>query len=410
MDPKPGNSKPILTILGAFVALVLLVGTCSTGFVVGRITTPRIPESISLLPTSPAAESDQTSELFVPFWEAWQLVHEQYIEQPVNDELLMRGAIKGMMEALGDEHSSYIEPSDYESFTAVQAGEYEGIGAWVNTDAEYLTISEPMPGSPAEKAGLQPGDEIIAIDGVDMTGTDPEVARQHVLGPKGSVVTLTIQREGVDPFDVEITRASITVPSVEGEMLEGKIAYVHIYSFGAKTTQELTTLLEQLMTEDPVGLVLDLRNNGGGYRDTAIEVASQFIGDGVIMYEEYGSGPRDTFNAEPGGLATDIPMVVLVNDLSASASEIVAGALQDHGRAQLVGTVTFGKGSVQVWTPLSNDEGAVRITIARWLTPNGRQIHQIGLTPDVAVELTEEDFTAGLDPQLAKAVELLTAK
>jgi len=403
------KSKTLLTVLSVFVALTLLAGTCSAGFAVGRLTAPARPQTV-YLPSSEKSQPTEVEKLFAPFWEAWGLVHEQYIEQPVDDEQLMRGAIKGMMEALGDEHSSYIEPKDYESFTILQSGEYQGIGAWVNTDAEYLTISEPMPGSPAEKAGLKPGDQIIAIDGVDMTGVDPEIARQHVLGPKGTVVRLTIRREGVEPFDVEITRASITVPSVNGKMLDSGVAYVRIFNFGAKTTQELKDTLTQLMAEKPLGLVLDLRNNGGGYRDTAIEVASQFIAEGVIMYEEYGNGQRDTMKAKEGGLATDIPMVVLVNELTASASEIVAGALQDYGRAPLVGVTTFGKGSVQIWTPLSNDEGAVRITVARWLTPNGRQIHKVGLTPDVVVDLTQEDFDAGRDPQLDKAVELLTAK
>jgi carboxyl-terminal processing protease len=162
------------------------------------------------------------------------------------------------------------------------------------------------------------------------------------------------------------------------------------------------------MAENPAGLVLDLRNNGGGALQTAIEVASEFIGDGVIMYEEYGDGTRDTYTAEKGGLATEIPMVVLINEGTASASEIVAGAIQDHGRGQLVGITSFGKGSVQIWTPLDNDQGAVRVTIARWLTPDGRTIHETGLEPDVVVELTEEDITAERDPQLDKAVELLT--
>jgi carboxyl-terminal processing protease len=162
------------------------------------------------------------------------------------------------------------------------------------------------------------------------------------------------------------------------------------------------------LKEDPTGLILDLRNNGGGYLNSAVEVASEFIGDGVILYEEYGDGSRDTYDALRGGLATDINMVVLINEGSASASEIVAGAIQDHERGLIVGATSFGKGSVQNWIPLSEEQGAVRVTIARWLTPNGRTIHQIGLEPDYVVVVTEEDIESEHDPQLEKAIELLT--
>jgi len=162
------------------------------------------------------------------------------------------------------------------------------------------------------------------------------------------------------------------------------------------------------MKEDPVGLIFDLRSNGGGYLSAAIEVASEFLADGIVMFEEYGDGTRDSYRAQPGGIATDIPLVVLVNEGTASASEIVAGAIQDRGRGELVGTVTYGKGTVQTWIALDNGQGGVRITIARWLTPNGTQISDIGLTPEHIVEYTEEDFNAGVDPQLEKAIELLS--
>jgi carboxyl-terminal processing protease len=268
-----------------------------------------------------------------------------------------------------------------------------------------------MPGSPAEKAGLKSGDQIIAIDGADMTGVLPELARQKVLGPRGTTVTLTIRREGVDqPFDVQVSRASIKTPSVTSKMLDGNVAYVRLFTFGETTTDELRKALDDLMANKPVGFILDLRNNGGGYLDTGIQVASEFIDQGVIVIEEYGDGTRLTHDALPDGKATKIPMVVLVNKFSASASEIVSGAIQDYGRGKLVGETTYGKGSVQSWNPLMDDQGAVRITIARWLTPNGRQINKLGLTPDVAVTLTAEDTTAGKDPQLDKAVELLTQK
>jgi carboxyl-terminal processing protease len=396
--------KAMIYIAAGLMLWVLLASACSTGFVIGN--------RAAATPTPPPVSeiSSQNSELFTAFWQAWQLVHDEYVDQPVDDVALMRGAIKGMMEALGDQHSTYMDPVQYTDLTIeLQGKEYEGIGAWVNIDGSFLTITEPMPGSPAEKAGLKPGDQIIAVNGEDMTGILPELARQKVIGPKGTTVKLTIQREGVNqPFEVEVARAAITTPSVSSKMLDSHVAYIRLFNFGQNTTSELRKALDTLLAEKPVGLILDLRYNGGGYLQTGVEVASEFIDKGVIVIEESGDGTRKEFNAKPGGKATDIPMVVLVNKYSASASEIVAGAIQDYGRGKLVGETTFGKGSVQNWIPLVDDQGAVRITIARWLTPKGRQIHQVGLTPDVEVTVTEEDTQANKDPQLDKAVELLT--
>jgi len=403
------KSKTFVSIASVLIALILLAGACSGGFIAGWTLSPENKETTSLpLVTAEAATTD-TDELFVPFWEAWQIVHDQYLEQPVDGEQMMQGAIRGMMDSLGDPHTGYMDPDDYRDATINLSGEYEGIGAWVSTDGEYLTITEPMEGSPAQKAGLRPGDQVIGIDGEDMTGVLPELARLRVLGPAGTKVILTILREGeLEPFDVEITRASIVVPSVESEMLEGGIAYVRLRTFGEHSTEELHEALEALMAQEPVGLIFDLRYNSGGGLITAVEVASEFISEGVIVYEEYGDGSRDTYEAQGGGLATEITMVVLVNEWSASASELVAGALQDYGRAELVGVTTFGKGSVQNWIALSDDQGAVRVTIASWLTPNERHIHETGLTPDYEVPLSDEDIEADLDPQLDKAIELLT--
>ncbi len=409
------KSKGFVVVISVIVAVVVLTGACSAGFAVGWLVAPGAKSIESADPSgnTPFASSQPAnlSDLFVPFWEAWDIVHEYYIDQPVDNEKLMQGAIKGMMDSLGDQHTSYMDPVQYKDATADLSGEYEGIGSYVSTDGVYLTITEPMKGSPAEKAGLQPGDQIIAIDGADMTGIFPEVARQKVLGPANTTVVLTILREGLEePFDVSVTRASIKVASVEGEMLENGLAYIKLRNFGEKTGDELRTELRRLLKEKPTGLILDLRNNTGGALSTCIQVASEFIEDGVILYEEYGDGTRDTHKAIGGGLATDIPMVVLVNEYSASASEVLAGALQDYERATLVGGQTYGKGSVQQWLGLSNDEGAVRVTVARWLTPEERHIHEVGLEPDMIVELTEEDVKADLDPQLDKAIELLTTK
>jgi carboxyl-terminal processing protease len=400
------NTKREYRVILVIVAIVLLAGTCSAGFIIGRVTTRA---SSATNANSPVDEAN-VDELFIPFWEAWQIVNDQYLEQPVDQEKMMQGAINGMLESLGDQHTSYMDPTQYGDATATLEG-YDGIGAYVNTDGEILTIIEPIKGSPAEAADLRPGDEILAINGEDMTNILPEVARLKVLGPAGTTVILTIRREGVgEPFDVEITRAHIVIPSVEYEILDGQIAYLRLLTFGETSADDIHAALEELLAQNPRGLIFDLRNNSGGYLQSAVDISSEFIADGPVAFEEYGEGTRITYDATGDGIATEIPMIVLVNEWSASASELVAGALQDVGRAELVGTITYGKGTVQTWIPLSNDQGAVRVTIARWLTPNGTNVHETGLTPEYEVAYTEEDMLAGLDPQLDRAVEILTQR
>ncbi|MBL8077327.1 MAG: S41 family peptidase [Anaerolineales bacterium] len=412
-------NKTLKYIFAVLVVILIGLGSFAGGFVTGHMlpfTGLPFPGDVTMVPpptTSPEQQDATPSDvqaLFAPFWEAWNLVHENYVDQPVDDLVLMRGAISGMMNALGDKHSSYMDPQDFKDANGSLEGAYEGIGAYVDSTTEYLTITSPMPGSPAERAGLKPGDQVVAIDGEDMTGINAEAARLRVLGPAGTVVHLSIFREGeADLLEFDVTREKITVESATGKMLDGDIAYIQVTTFGEKTTPELLAALAKLMEQKPKGIILDLRNNGGGYLQTAVEVTSQFVGEGVVLYEQYGDGARTTYDVMPGGMATDaaIPMVVLINEGSASASEIVAGALQDLGRAKLVGVTSYGKGSVQNWIPLSGDNGAVRITIAKWLTPNERTIHEIGLTPDVEVEMTEDDYKNKLDPQLDKAVEVL---
>lgn len=411
-------------ILGIFAILILLTGSFAGGFVTRHALAqtgmfPGFTDSphpqIALPPTMVPPTTDQTSatpdeleNLFTPFWEAWNIVHEQYVNQPVDDTLLMQGAIRGMMDAVGDDYTYYMDPHIYDVETSSLSGEYQGIGAYVDTRGDFLTIVSPIEGSPAEAAGLRPGDMIVAIDGENMEGYTPEEARQRVLGPAGTTVVLTVAREGEpDTMEFTIVRAKITVPSVTGEMLDNGIAYIDINTFGDNTTNELRAKLDELLAENPKGIILDLRFNPGGYLHTSVEVMSEFIDDGVVLIEQYGDGSRDTYQALGNGRATNLPMVVLINEGSASASEIVAGALQDYGRAELVGMQSFGKGSVQSFSPLSNGQGAARVTIAKWLTPKERAIQDVGLTPDHVIEMTEEDYDNDRDPQLDKAVEIL---
>lgn len=418
------QNKTLRNLLLILVALIFITGTFSGGMIVGwalpkhpSLGLQGLPQSgpaatpLPQMPTSPAGQSTNLNDLFRAFWETWDVVHQQYVDQPVDDVKLMRGAISGMLNSLGDKHTSYMDPGQYQQVSTQLAGEYEGIGAFVDITGEYLVITSPMAGTPAEKAGLQAGDKVIAVDGVSMAGIDGQLVLSKVLGPAGSTVKLTILREGVEqPFDVSIVRAKIIIPSIQSKMLDKNIAYIRLNTFGETSAADLRQALKDALAKKPAGLVFDLRNNGGGYLTTAVDVVSQFVPQGkVVMYEVKADGTRNTFTSKSGGLATEIPLVVLVNEGTASASEITAGAIQDYLRGQLVGVTTYGKGSVQVFLPLVDQQGAIRVTTARWLTPKERQINDVGLKPDVEVKFTQADATAGRDPQLDKAIELLTA-
>lgn len=407
-------------VLGALLGLALAIGLFGSGVAFGglspqvqqaasRLLGPWLPPVMGATASAPIASAQTDREtLFAPFWQAWDISHSRFVDQPVDDVALLRGAIRGMLDALGDEHTAYMDPDQYRQASIGLSGEYEGIGAFVDTDGEFLTIVSPMPGSPAEKAGVKAGDVVVAVDGDDVTGIDPSLVVQRILGPKGTTVRLTLRRENeTDLIEVSVVRDSINIPSVEGHLLDSGLGYIQLNTFGEDTTRDLKRVVADLVRQDARGLILDLRGNGGGYLATAVEVSSEFLSDGVVLTERFGDGREEVYRARAGGQATTIPLVVLVDGGSASASEIVAGALQDYGRARLVGETTYGKGSVQDWIPLDGDQGAVRVTIARWYTPKDRQINEQGLAPDVEVAITDEDLKAGRDPQLDKAVEVL---
>lgn len=354
-------------------------------------------------------ETAEFKELSQPFYQTWNIIHDQYLEQPVDDTLLMQGAIRGMVDSLGDPYTSYMDPEEYQEQNAPLKGEYTGIGAWVDTTGDALVFVSPMPDSPAEAAGIKSGDEVVMIDGEDMTDVEPDLVLKRILGPAGTKIKLTIKREGVEELlEFEIERAVITIPTVEQELLENEIGYIHLYSFSLNSAAEFNNALNALLEDGATSLIVDLRSNSGGFVDTAVDITSAFLPSGTILIEEWGDNTRNEYVATENPIDVEIPLAVLVDAGSASASEIMAGALQDHERATLIGTSTFGKGLIQNWIPLVNDSGAVRVTIARWLTPKEQQIQDNGLTPDILVEFTEEDIEAGIDVQLNAALEFLT--
>ncbi|MEM2126544.1 MAG: S41 family peptidase, partial [Candidatus Methanosuratincola sp.] len=291
-------------------------------------------------------------------------------------------------------------------------GKFEGIGAYVKMNEEgILEISGVFEGGPAESAGLRKGDRVLAVDGVSVIGVSLYEAIGRIRGPAGTRVTLLIEREGVEkPFEVTIIREALEIPIIDVEMRDDGIGIIRLYEFSATASDLVERGLEELLDQGARGIVFDLRYNPGGWLEQAVKVSDIFLDDGVILFERWSDGQERVFEAAPGDVGEEIPLVVLVNGGSASASEIVAGALQDHERAVLVGERTFGKGSVQ--RPFSLSDGSeLRVTVAHWFTPNNRAIHNEGLTPDIEVPWPEEEVVEGVDPQLDRAVEyLLTGK
>jgi carboxyl-terminal processing protease len=367
------------------------------------------------LPSEPApvptiAIPAQTGEAFDLFWEAWDLIQRDYYGELPSAEEMTYGAIRGATNALDDPYTAFVDPAAAEHRRATDGGEYEGIGAMVSMEDGWLTIVEPFKDQPAERAGLLPGDIVLQVDDTKIENMSIYEAIALILGPAGTDVRLEILREGEEPFEVVVTRAKIEVPIVESEMRDDGIAYLSLFSFDADSTSKLQVALEELLAQNPEGLILDLRGNPGGYLNEAILTAGLFLPKDDVLMIERTKEDEITLTANDfdgnGPVSLDIPMVVLVNGGSASASEIVAGALQDYDRATLIGETTFGKGSVQLIHELSNG-AELRVTKARWFTPNDRAIHGEGLEPDIEVEMTPEDVEADLDPQLERAVEYL---
>lgn len=347
---------------------------------------------------------------FREFWDLWQLMKTKYYQQPVSDRDLFYGAMSGLAASVGDPYTTYFEPKNAEEFEQSLSGQFQGIGAEIGVKDDQLQIIAPLPDTPAERAGLLAGDLILKIDGQDTTGMSADRAVTLIRGNKGTKVTLSIMHDiKKPPMDITITRDIIQVKSVRWKMLPDQIASIEITSFSADTSAAFQQALKDALRKDPKGIVLDLRNNPGGFLDAAVDISSEWLGRDVVVKERRQGKIVQELHGTNAARIADIPTIILVNQGSASASEIVAGALQDAGKARLVGTKTFGKGSVQDYQNLQNGS-AVKITIAEWLTPKGRTINKTGLEPDVRVERTPEDYAAKRDPQLERALQLLTGK
>lgn len=405
MNPETETRRYVLTSIAIFLLVVGFVG----GYYVARA-----GYAISVSPVkivNIARERAPQNLNWQILWDALAAINEKYVDRPVDQQQLLYGAVSGMVSSLGDPYTVFFTPQKAVEFKNDLKGEFSGIGAEIGNRSEQLVIIAPLEGSPAEAAGLKPLDRIKSINGESTEGLSLDTAVGKIRGPKGSAVTLVIMRDGEsEPREVRIIRDTIVVRSVSSEIKESagkKIGIIKLRRFGEDTKGELDNAITNLLNRGAQAFVLDVRGNPGGYISSAIEVASNWVEDGkLVVAEQYGDGRRLDHPADGAARLRGIPTVVLINEGSASASEIVAGALKDYELATLVGKKTFGKGSVQELVDLP-DGADVKITIAKWLTPSGQNINVEGIKPDIEVEFSQEDADKLRDPQLERAIEFL---
>lgn len=355
-------------------------------------------------------QEDQPKEVnYKLLWDAIRVVNDKYIEKPIDQQKILYGAVRGAVAAAGDQYTSFFDPEELESFRTDLKGSFDGIGAEIGKMNNAITIIAPLDDSPAKKAGLQAQDIIVSVNGEPTTDWSTELAAQKIRGQRGTEVTLTIYRQGQDKtFDVKIIRDKIEVKSVKWEFKQvgdKNIAVIKLSRFGEDTKPLFLQAVTEAKARGAQGIILDLRNDPGGYLETAVEVASYWLPKNtLVVKEEHSSGEPILYNSYGYEQLVGLKTIVLINGGSASASEIVAGALKDHGVAQLIGEKSFGKGSVQELIDLP-EGGAVKVTVARWITPGGKNLNKEGLVPDIEIIPTEDDINNNKDPQLDKALE-----
>ena len=347
---------------------------------------------------------------FSLFWDAYGKLN-QYFDDPskITNQKIVYGAIEGMTNSLGDPYTSFFDPQQAQLFQTDLAGSFDGIGVEIGIKNNLLTVISPLPGTPGEKAGLKSGDVIIKINGKDATNISADEAVTLIRGPKGTSVTLSILRgDWKTTQDFKITRDTINVPSMKWSVKNGNIAYIQIFQFDENLGSDFKTAALQIMQSPAKKIILDLRGNPGGYLQSAQDVAGWFLQNGqTVTVEDFGKGkPQQIYKAEGNGQLANYPVVILIDGGSASASEILSGALRDDRNVQLIGEKSFGKGCVQEVINL-RDGSFLKITVANWLTPKGSYIQNIGLQPDVKVSISDSDIQAKKDPQLDKALEIV---
>ncbi len=405
----PENNRARKAV-GAYLALVLIAASFFWGYRMGagrKAPGPTGSASGSIEFVNAELDRSGGKVDFKQFWDLWNVIGERYVKQPVDEKEMYYGALRGMVASLGDPHSIFLAPVESEEFSRQLSGKFEGIGAEIGVKKEDLVIVAPLAGSPAEKAGLKAGDRIISIDDADTFGMSLDDAVHRIRGDKGTKVKMIILRgKETAPRTFTITRDTIAIESVKTTYTTSakgeKIAIITVTNFNSDTFDRFLDAVTDVRGRAIDGLILDLRNNPGGYLDVAVQMLGEWSPGETVVSERYSDGTSDTHQATGRGRLKDLKTVILVNGGSASASEIVAGALQDLGKGILIGTQTFGKGSVQDLIDLG-DGASVKLTIAEWLTPKGNNINDNGITPNYVVDRTAEDYDSDRDPQLDAA-------
>ena len=409
---KINKRQVIETTVAAVVGLVLLGGGFWSGWAAG-VKHPQVitvAQATNIVP--PAAASTSLAD-FSTFWQAWEDINNLYLRNPsVSSTAKVYGAINGMVQSLGDPYTEFFTPADSQQFQQDIAGNFGGIGAELGMNAQnQIVVIAPLTGTPAAAAGLKPEDVVAAINGSSTDQMSLDQAVNIIRGPIGTKVTLTIMRSGwTKTQDFTITRANIQVPIVTFKMMDGNIAYIQLAQFDQTAPQLFYNALVQAVNDHAQGIVLDLRNDPGGYLDVAVNLAGYFLKPGSLVVSEVGRAvATTTYTAQGNGALDNFPMAILVNGGSASAAEILSGALHDDRNIPLIGEKTFGKGTVQQLVNLS-DGSSLKITVAHWVMPDGEIIEHKGITPDYVVPLTDTDIKNGQDPQLQKAIQILQSE
>ncbi|PIP73180.1 MAG: hypothetical protein COW88_02745 [Candidatus Lloydbacteria bacterium CG22_combo_CG10-13_8_21_14_all_47_15] len=397
--------------ISSILGVLLFVGAAFfAGVYAGYTNRPEVAKVTELIGVTPTIEEPVD---FEPFWRAWNIINELYAEtasstMPSAQEKVW-GAISGLADSLGDPYTVFLPPEESKIFQSDINGNFEGVGMEIGIRDDELTVVAPLKGTPAFRAGLLAGDKIFKINGEASLGMPVDEAIKLIRGPRGSTVTLSIIRKGVpEPFDVDIVRDVITVPVIDIELKDG-VFVIALHSFTGTSPAAFRNALQEFVESGMPNLILDLRGNPGGFLEAAVDIASWFLPEGkVVVRENFGDEREERVYRSRGyDIFTDsLNFAILIDQGSASASEILAGALSEHGKATLVGDETFGKGSVQELIAITSDS-SLKLTVARWLTPNGRSISEQKLSPDIPVEMTLDDFKAGTDPQLDRAIEYL---
>lgn len=408
------NKKLLKKYILFFVAVFLIVGSFWLGFERGKSKGAAEDKNFPLTETliENKSASGKSSVDFSLFWKAWDLLKEKYVDRTTLDaQKMVYGAIKGMIKATGDPYTTFFDPKETRSFSDDIGGSFEGIGAELGIKDEILTVIAPLDGSPAQKAGLRTGDKILKIGDKSTSDMTIDEAVDLIRGKKGTTVKLTIlHAKAQETQEIVITRETIEVKSVKIEFKDSGIAHIKITKFGEETAKEFDAAMNQTLFQNSRGIILDLRNNPGGFLDKSVDIASRLIPKGqIVVTEEDNAGKKENLYTSGGDKLSSLPIVVLINEGSASASEILAGALRDDRQVSLIGKKSFGKGSVQELINLPGDS-SIKITVAKWRTPNGDYIMEKGINPDIEVDLTADDFDNNRDPQLDKATEILKEK